>query len=354
MSSTVTGTIHLGRVPVGAGHPPVIVAEMSGNHDGSLARALDIVRAIADSGAQVLKLQTYTADTLTIRSSASAFRLSDSHALWAGRTLYDLYAEASTPWEWHEPIFDLARARGIVAFSSPFDPTAIELLEKLDAPAYKVASSELVDLPFIARMAETGKPLVISTGMATLAEIDAAVRTARAAGNEQLIVLGCTASYPAPPEESNLRKLPVLAAALGVQIGLSDHTLGIGAAIAAVAFGATVIEKHVTLSRDSGGVDAAFSLEPAELAALRRETETAWRALGSPVVGPTAHEQEGLRFRRSLFVVADVRAGDVVTPANVRSIRPAGGLGPAETGAVMGRTFRSDVARGTPLSWDLV
>ncbi|HEY1487432.1 MAG TPA: pseudaminic acid synthase [Micromonosporaceae bacterium] len=347
-------TIHLGSVPVGPGHPPVIVAEMSGNHDGSLQRALSIVRAVADSGAQMVKLQTYTADTLTIRSDAAPFRLSDGHELWGGRTLHDLYTEASTPWEWHEPIFDLARDLGLVPFSSPFDPTAIDLLEKLDAPAYKVASSELVDLPLVERMAATGKPLVISTGMATLAEIDAAVRTARAAGNDQLIVLGCTASYPAPPQESNVRRLPVLAAALGVQTGLSDHTLGIGAALAAVALGATLIEKHVTLSRAGGGVDSAFSLEPAELAMLRRESETAWRALGDATIGPTAHEREGLRFRRSLYVVEDVRAGDTVSAANVRSIRPAGGLPPADAERVLGRTFRADVAKGTPLHWDLV
>src|SRR5262245_48929242 len=303
-------TIHIGPVPVGPEHPPVIIAEMSGNHGGSLDRALDIVRAVADSGAQLLKLQTYTADTLTIDSDAPAFRISGGHDLWGGRTLHDLYREAATPWEWHEPIFALARERGLVPFSSAFDPTAIDLLEKLDAAAHKWASAETVDLPRVTRMAETGRPLIISTGMASLAEIDAAVRAARAAGNERLIVLGCTASYPAPPEESNVRRIPVLAQAFDVQTGLSDHTLGIGAAVAAVALGATIVEKHVTLSRADGGVDSAFSLEPAEFAMLRRETETAWRALGRPVVGPTAHEQEGLGFRRSLYVVADVRAGE--------------------------------------------
>jgi len=347
-------TITIDSVPVGPEHPPVIIAEMSGNHDGSLQRALDIVRAVADSGAQMLKLQTYTADTITIDSDAPAFRISGGHDLWGGRVLYDLYREASTPWEWHEPIFTLARELGLVPFSSPFDPTAIELLEKLDAPAYKVASSEIVDIPLVTRMAETGKPMIISTGMASLAEIDAAVRATRATGNERIIVLGCTASYPAPPEESNVRRLPVLAASLGVQTGLSDHTPGIGAAVAAVALGATVIEKHVTLSREGGGVDSAFSLEPAELAMLRRETETAWRALGHALIGPTPHEQEGLRFRRSLFVVADVKAGETVSPENVRSIRPAGGLAPVEAARVHGRVFRTDVSRGTPLTWDLI
>jgi len=350
----VSTTIQLGPVPVGPDHPPVIVAEMSGNHDGSLDKALDIVRAVADSGAQVIKLQTYTADTITIDADTPPFRISEGHELWSGRRLYDLYVEASTPWEWHEPIFTLARELGLVPFSSPFDPTAIDLLEKLEAPAYKVASSELTDLPLITAMAETGKPVVISTGMATLAEIDAAVRAARATGNENLMVLGCTASYPAPPADSNLRRLPLLATALGLQVGLSDHTLGIGAAVASVALGATLIEKHVTLSRTGGGVDSAFSLEPHELAALRAETEAAWSALGTGLVGPTEHEREGLRFRRSLYVVADVRAGEPVTRDNVRSIRPAGGLPPVEITNALGRTFQRDVARGTPLTWDLI
>jgi len=350
----MSSTIHLGPVPAGPEHPPVIIAEVSGNHDGSLSKALDIVRAVADSGAQMVKLQTYTADTITIDADTPAFRLSSGHELWGGRRLYDLYVEASTPWEWHEPIFNLARELNLVPFSSPFDPTAIDLLEKLEAPVYKVASSELVDIPLIRRMAETGKPIIISTGMGTLAEIDAAVRAARGTGNEKVIVLACTASYPAPAEESNLRRIPLLATALGVQVGLSDHTLGIGVPIAAVALGATVVEKHVTLERASGGVDSAFSLEPTELAALVRESRAAWEALGTGLVGPTEHEKEGLRFRRSLFVVADVKAGDAVTPENVRSIRPAGGLSPDEMSTVTGRVFRTDVPRGTPLTWDLI
>jgi pseudaminic acid synthase len=350
----MSSTVQLGSVPAGADHPPVIIAEMSGNHDGRLDKALDIVRAVADSGAQILKLQTYTADTITIDADTPPFRISSGHELWGGRRLYDLYVQASTPWEWHEPIFNLARKLGLEAFSSPFDRTAIDLLEKLDVPAYKVASSELTDLPLVRAMAETGKPVIVSTGMATLAEIDAAVRAARSTGNENLIVLGCTASYPAPPEETNLRRLPLLATSLGVQVGLSDHTLGIGAAVAAVALGATVIEKHITLSRAEGGVDAAFSLEPAEFTALRTETEVAWRALGNGLVGPTEHEKEGLRFRRSLFVVADVSAGDRVTRENVRSIRPAGGLAPVEIDNVLGRTFRADAVKGTPLTWDLI
>ncbi len=345
--------IRLGPVTVGPQHPPLIIAEMSGNHDGDLGRALDIVRMAADSGAQAVKLQTYTADTITVDVDTPRFRLSPDHKLWPGRRLYELYQEAHTPWEWHEPIFSLAADLGLAAFSSAFDPTSIEFLEGLGVPAYKVASSEVTDLPLVRGMAATGKPLIISTGMATLAEIDTAVRAARAEGNDSLVVLGCTTSYPAPAEDSNLRTLPVLAAATDSQVGLSDHTLGIGAAVAAVALGATVIEKHVTLSRDGGGVDSAFSLEPAELALLRRETETAWRALGQVRFGPSGTEGEGLRFRRSLHVVADVRAGDPVTAGNVRSIRPTGGLPPDALGELLGRTFRADASTGTPVSWDL-
>ncbi|MGW5050731.1 pseudaminic acid synthase [Actinokineospora sp. NPDC004072] len=346
--------LSIGGHPIGPDHRPFVVAEMSGNHNGSLDRALEIVDAVAASGAQALKLQTYTADTITIDVDRPEFRVSDGHQLWGGETLHSLYQRAHTPWEWHGPLFERARERGLVVFSSPFDASAIELLESLDAPAYKIASSELVDLPLIEACARTGKPLLISTGMGTLAEISAAVSAARAAGNDQLVVLGCTASYPADPGESDLRGLPLLAAATGALVGLSDHTPGIGAPLAAVALGACLIEKHVTLSRADGGVDSAFSLEPAELAALVVESERAWSALGTARIGPRPSEREGLRLRRSLYVVADVRAGDAVTPENVRSIRPAGGLPPAALPTVLGRTFTTDVARGTPLSWDLV
>lgn len=347
-------SIEIASVPVGPAHRPFVIAEMSGNHNGDLNRALEIVEAVAESGAHAIKLQTYTADTITIDVDNDHFRVSSDHDLWASRTLYDLYTQAHTPWEWHEPIFDLAQKRGLVAFSAPFDPTAVEFLEGLAVPAYKVASAEIVDLPLVRTMAETGKPVIISTGMADLAEIHAAVSATRETGNEQIIVLSCTASYPAPAEDSNLRSIPVLRDALGTQVGLSDHTLGIGAAIAAVAMGATVIEKHVTLDRGDGGVDSAFSLEPAELAQLVRETGTAWTALGEPRVGPRAAEAEVLRFRRSLYVVKDVRAGDKVTHDNVRSIRPAGGLAPAMLDDVQGRVFRIDAAKGTPLTWKLI
>jgi pseudaminic acid synthase len=339
---------------IGAGERPYIVAEMSGNHNRDLDRALALVDAVADSGAHALKLQTYTADTLTVNVDHPRFRISGGHGLWGGEHLYELFQRAHTPWDWHQPIFDRARERGLTVFSSPFDPTAIDLLEKLDAPLYKIASSEIVDLPLIRLAASTGKPLIISTGMATVAEIAAAVEAARAGGCTDLVLLACTASYPAPPEQSNLRRLPVLAEVFGVPVGLSDHTLGIGAPVAAVAFGACLIEKHVTLARADGGVDSAFSLDPAEVAALVIETERAWQALGSTGIGPTEAEREGLRFRRSLYVVADVRAGEPVTEANVRSIRPAGGLPPGELDVVLGRTFRRDAAKGTPLTWDLI
>ncbi|PXY34953.1 pseudaminic acid synthase [Prauserella sp. PE36] len=347
-------SVVIGKHDIGPEHAPFVIAEVSGNHNGDLDRALAIVDAVAESGAQAVKLQTYRPDTITIDVDGPAFRLSEGHELWGGQNLYRLYEQAHTPWEWHEPLFRRARERGLEVFSSPFDPTAVELLESLDAPAYKIASSEIVDLPLIELCARTGKPLVISTGMATVAEIDAAVRTAREAGNDQLIVLGCTASYPAAPEESNLRGLPLLAQVTGALVGLSDHTPGLGAPVAAVALGACAIEKHVTLSRGDGGVDSAFSLEPAELAALVTETRRAWQALGEPVLGPKESEREGLRLRRSLYVVEDVRAGDPVTERNVRSIRPAGGLPPGDIAKVLGRTFRVDAVKGTPLSWDLI
>jgi N-acetylneuraminate synthase len=327
---------------------------MSGNHNGSLDRALALVDAVADAGAHALKIQTYTADTLTVNVDHPRFRISGGHDLWSGEHLYDLFTRAHTPWEWHEAIFDRARERGLTGFSSPFDPTAVDLLEKLDVPLYKIASSEIVDLPLIRLVAGTGKPMIISTGMANVTEISAAVDAARSGGCSELVLLACTASYPAPPEESNLRRLPVLADVFGVPVGLSDHTLGIGAPVAAVALGACLIEKHVTLDRGDGGVDSAFSLEPAEVGALVVESRRAWQALGGARIGPTDAERESLRFRRSLFVVEDVRAGDPVTEANVRSIRPAGGLEPDAIGTARGRTFRRDAAKGTPLSWDLI
>ncbi|MBU2667548.1 pseudaminic acid synthase [Actinoplanes bogorensis] len=333
---------------------PYIVAEMSGNHNGSLDRALALVDAAADNGADAIKIQTYTADTMTVDVKHERFQLSQGHELWGGEYLYNLYERAHTPWDWHQPIFDRARERGITPFSSPFDRTAVELLEKLDAPMYKIASSEITDLPLIRLAASTGKPIIISTGMASVKEIAAAVEAAEGVGATDITVLSCTASYPAPPEFTNLRRIPVLAQMLEKPIGLSDHTHGIGVPIASVAFGACLIEKHFTMDRADGGVDSAFSLNPAELKAMRIESERAWQALGTTHIGPTEAEKEGLRFRRSLYVVADVKAGDKVTPENVRSIRPTGGLEPDSIGLVMGRTFTADAEKGTPLSWDLV
>jgi len=341
-------------VEIGAGRRPYIVAEMSGNHNGSLDRALALVDAAADAGAHAIKIQTYTADTMTVDVKHPRFQISKGHELWGDEYLYQLYERAHTPWDWHEAIFERARARGLTPFSSPFDRTAVELLEKLDAPMYKIASSEITDLPLVRLCASTGKPLIISTGMASVQEIAAAVDAARGAGCQDIVVLSCTASYPAPPQHTNLRRIPVLAEAFRVPIGLSDHTLGIGVPVASVAFGACLIEKHVTLDRGDGGVDSAFSLEPQELAALVVESERAWQALGTTAIGPTEAEKEGLRFRRSLYVVTDVRAGDPVTEENVRSIRPTGGLAPDAIGLVLGRTFQRDAAKGTPLSWDLI
>lgn len=347
-------SVRVGDRQVDTAHRPFVVAEMSGNHNGDLGRALAIVDAVADAGADAVKLQTYTADTITIDADAPSFRVSPEHELWGGASLYDLYDRAHTPWEWHEPIMARARARGLVAFSSPFDDTAVDLLEDLDVPLYKIASLEIGDTALLRRVARTGKPVVISTGAASLGDVDAAVRTLRAEGNDQVVVLACTSSYPASPHESNLRSIPVLADAFDVVVGLSDHTQGIGAAVAAVALGACLVEKHVTLARADGGVDSEFSLEPHELAALATEAHTAWQALGEVRLGPTEGEAESLRLRRSLYVVRDVRAGDVVSGDNVRSIRPSGGLDPRELDTVVGRRFRADAVRGTPLSWDLV
>ncbi|MFW6597147.1 pseudaminic acid synthase [Propionibacteriaceae bacterium Y2011] len=347
-------TLTIGKHQVGLDQRPYVIAEMSGNHNGDLGRAKAIVEMAAEAGAHAIKLQTYTADTLTINSDKPAFKLADDHPLWGGRTLYDLYTEGSTPWEWHEPLFSLADELGMDAFSSPFDPTAVKFLTDLGVPAFKIASSEIVDIPLVRACAEQGKPMIISTGMASVGEVHAAVEASRAAGNDDIVVLSCTAEYPADPASSNLRGIPVFADTFDTLVGLSDHTMGIGAPIAAVAFGAVLIEKHVTLSRADGGVDSEFSLEPHELKALVDETEVAWQALGRPRIGRKDSEQTGPRFRRSLFVTADVKAGDPVTADNVRSIRPAGGLPTELFDTVEGRPFRTDVERGTPLSWDLI
>lgn len=332
---------------------PFVVAEISGNHNGSLERALRIVETAASAGADAVKIQTYTADTITLDVDTPAFRVSSGHALWGDRTLYSLYQEAHTPWEWHKPIFDAARQAGLLAFSTPFDESAVDFLEALDVPMYKIASLEIVDLPLIRRIAQTGKPLVISTGTATLTEVGAAVEAARAGGCEDVTLLVCTSSYPASPDEAHLRRIPALASLFGVKVGLSDHTPGIGVSIAAAALGATMIEKHLTLSRDDGGVDSAFSLEPDELRALIDASSQAVRALGSASSWSTSSESESLRLRPSLYVVKDVRAGDVVSDDTVRSVRPSGGLAPDSFQVIVGHTFTRDASAGTPVDWSL-
>ena len=347
-------SIDIGGVTVGPRSAPFIIAEMSGNHNGSLEHALAIVDAIAETGAQALKLQTYTPDTMTIDHDVGEFFISDRNSPWYGQSLYALYKQAHTPWDWHERIFRRARERGLVAFSSPFDASAVDFLQSLEVPAFKVASFENVDLPLIRKIAATGKPMIISTGMATLAEIDEAVRAAREAGCRDLILLKCTSSYPASPTSSNLATIPYLRDLFGCQIGLSDHTLGIGAAVASIALGATVIEKHVTLRRADGGVDSAFSLQPEELTQLVLETRSAWQALGSVVMGPTADEKASLLHRRSLYVCDDLRAGDVLDRENLRAIRPGLGLPPKFLESLLGKRVTKAVRRGTPADWSII
>lgn len=344
----------IGNREIGRRCAPFIIAEMSGNHNQSLERALQIVEAVAKSGAHALKIQTYTADTMTLDLDEREFHISDPNSLWAGTSLYKLYGEAYTPWEWHKPIFDRARELGMIAFSTPFDNTAVDFLERLNVPCYKIASFENTDLPLIRRVAATGKPLIISTGMATVAELDETVRAARAAGCKDLILLKCTSTYPATATSTNILTIPHLRELFGCEVGLSDHTLGVGVAVASVALGATVIEKHFTLNRGDGGVDSAFSMEPFEMAQLVVETERAWQALGQVSYGPTEAEKKSIQFRRSLYVVQDLKAGDVLTQGNVRAIRPGLGLPTKYWELVMGKTVKQDVKRGTALGWDLL
>lgn len=347
-------SLRLGGLDCGSGQRPLIIAEMSGNHNGSLDRALAIVEAAARAGAHAVKLQTYTADTMTLDLARDEFFISDPDSPWQGKSLYRLYQEAHTPWDWHAPLFERARELGLVAFSTPFDASAVDFLETLDVPCYKIASFENVDLPLITRAAATGKPLIISTGMADRDEIDAAVTTARGAGCRNLVLLKCTSSYPAPAQESNLATIPDLRTRFGCEVGLSDHTPGIGAALAAVALGACVIEKHFTLARADGGVDAVFSLEPEELARLVEESGRAHAALGGVHYGPTEHERSSLVFRRSLYFTRDLPAGTVLTAADVRAIRPGLGLPPGCLDAILGRRLTCAVQRGTPASWDVL
>ncbi len=346
--------MQISGIRIGNGHAPFVIAEMSGNHGHDLDKAMRLVDAAADAGAHAIKLQTYTADTITLDVREGDFFIDDPASLWHGNCLYELYQKAYTPWEWHAPLFNRARQRGLVAFSTPFDPTAVDLLESLDVPCYKIASFENGDLPLIRQVAATGKPLIMSTGTATLEELEEAVATARAAGCRDLVLLKCTSSYPADPADANLRTIPDLAARFDCLAGISDHTLGTSVAVAAVALGACVIEKHFTLDRAEQDIDAAFSLEPAELTQLVRDTQLAWKALGHASYELSAGDRQSRRHRRSLYVVENIRAGERLTPQNTRSIRPAAGLPPKVLEQVLGRVARCDLAKGTPLSWDLV
>jgi N-acetylneuraminate synthase len=347
-------TIEIGKYGIGKEHRPFIIAEMSGNHDHSLERALAIVDAAATAGVQALKLQTYTADTMTINIDEGEFFIDDPNSLWKGNSLYKLYQEAYTPWEWHKPIFDRCRERGILGFSTPFDESAVDFLEILDVPCYKIASFEMTDLPLIRKVAAIGKPMIISTGMATVAEIDETVRAARQAGCQDIILLKCTSTYPATPENTNLMTMPHMRDLFACQVGLSDHTMGIGVAVASIALGATVIEKHFTLLRADGGVDSAFSMEPAEMKALVTECSQAYAALGQVSYGPTQAEQASLRHRRSLYVVEDIQVGELFTENNVRAIRPGLGLPPKYLDVVIGRRAQKNVQRGTSVSWEIL
>ncbi len=339
---------------IGPEHRPFIIAEMSGNHNQSLERALEIVDAAAAAGVDAVKIQTYTADTITIDVAEGEFFIADPNSLWQGTSLYKLYEQAYTPWEWHQAIFDRCEQHGLIGFSSPFDATAVDFLETCRVPAYKIASFEIVDIPLIQKAASTGKPLIMSTGMATEAEIEEAVNAAREAGCQELVLLKCTSSYPADPINSHLNTIACLRERFSTLVGLSDHTLGIGAAVASVALGGCVIEKHFTLRRADGGVDSAFSLEPHEMKQLVDECATAHRALGSVQFGPTDGEKSNMKFRRSLYAVEDIPAGARLTVENVRSIRPGLGLPPKFYAQILGQKTTQAIKRGTPLSWDLI
>jgi len=343
--------IKIANHTIGRQHKPFIIAEMSGNHNQSLERALAIVDAAAAAGAHAIKLQTYTADTMTMRG---AFTIQDSNSLWNGRELYDLYKEAYTPWEWHKPIFERARKHGLVPFSSPFDETAVDFLESLDVPLYKIASFENTDWPLLKKVAATGKPVIMSTGVSNVADIDESVRLLRTEGCKDLVLLKCTSTYPATPENTNLLTVPHLHQLFNCIVGLSDHTMGVGASVAAVALGARVIEKHFTLRRSDGGVDSAFSLEPEELKSLVAESERAFLALGKVQYGVQKSEKNSLLFKRSLYIAKDMKAGEIITPEHVKVIRPSLGLPPKSYDSVIGKKIKENVKAGTPLTGELV
>ncbi|MGG3925229.1 pseudaminic acid synthase [Metabacillus fastidiosus] len=343
-------TIDIEGVKIGPCYKPFIIAEMSGNHNQSLKRALEIVEIAAKSGVHALKIQTYTADTMTLDIKKTDFQINDKDSLWDGQNLYQLYQQAYTPWEWHKPIFDRARKLGMIPFSTPFDETAVDFLEGLDVPLYKIASFENNDIPLIQKVASTGKPMIISTGMATVAELDETVRVARESGCQNLILLKCTSTYPATPENTNISTIPHLRELFDVQVGLSDHTMGTGVSVAGVALGATVIEKHFTLCREDGGVDSAFSMEPDEMKTLVQETERAWQAIGKITYGPTEKEKASLKFRRSIYVVKDIKAGEEFTKENIKVVRPGYGLAPKYYKQVLGKVAKKDMKVGDPIT----
>lgn len=344
----------IGSKEVSISSRPLVIAEMSGNHNQSLDRALQIIEEAAKTGVDALKIQTYTADTMTLDLREGDFLISDEKSLWKGKSLYELYQEAHTPWEWHEPIMRRAKELGLLCFSTPFDESSVDFLESLDVPAYKIASFENADLPLIKKVAATGKPIILSTGMATLAELDETVRTMRGAGCDQFVLLKCTSTYPASPENTDILTIPHMRELFGCEVGLSDHTMGIGVSMAAVALGATVIEKHFTLCRADGGVDSSFSLEPEEMRQLVIESERAWQSLGGVRYGPTEAEKPSMKFRRSLYIVQDLKAGATLTMENLRNVRPGMGLSPKFRDLLLGKKIKKNVSKGTPMSWDLL
>jgi pseudaminic acid synthase len=344
--------IKIGTRMIGTGEKPFVIAEMSGNHNQSLKRALEIVEAAAKAGAHALKIQTYTPDTMTLNLDEREFHISDPNSLWSGTSLYKLYSQAYTPWEWHQPIFERARELNIIPFSTPFDCTAVELLESLHAPCYKIASFENTHLPLIRRVAATGKPMIISTGMASIAELDDTVRAAREAGCKDLILLKCTSTYPATANNTNILTIPHMQKLFSCEVGLSDHTMGVGVSVASVALGATVIEKHFTLNRADGGVDSTFSLEPEEMRQLVIEVERAWQGLGQVFYGITDAESASLVFRRSIYIAEDMKVGDILTANNMRCVRPGFGLPPKFYDLLLGRRVNRDLKKGTPMDWD--
>ena len=347
-------TFKIGPIPIGEEHPPFIIAEMSGNHNQSIDKALQLVDVAAEAGAHAIKLQTYTADTITLDIRGGDFEIQDTDSPWHGSNLHELYQKASTPWEWHAPIMERAKSKGLICFSSPFDESAVDFLETLDVPVYKIASFENNHLPLIRKVAATGKPLIISTGMATLQEVEEAVQTARESGCKHLCLLKCTSTYPASPKNSNISTIRDLKSRFQCNVGLSDHTLGIGTAIAAIAHGACVIEKHLTLKRADGGVDSSFSMEPQELQALSTEAKRAWQSIGIVTYGTTAAEQKSLLFRRSIYASEDIKCGSILSSDNMRIVRPSTGLHPRHWDSLMGKTATRDIKRGEPANWDMI